>query len=100
MTRREFCSLEVASVAPGVSRAEMGVPVQLVLDSKAKLNPEQIGRFWSRVWPEAVRDFRRCGIRLQWSLQTGEVERPPGREPVVSGLAAGGVKWGAPAQNP
>ncbi len=91
MTRREFCSLPVAAVAPGISRRELLVPIQLVLDSKAKLKPEQIGRFWSRLWPEALRDFGRCGIRLQCSRQTGEVGRPPGREPVISGLAAGAI---------
>lgn len=91
VTRREFCSLAMAAGAPGASRAELLVPIQLVLDSKAQLKPEQIGRFWSRLWPEAVRDFARCGIRLQSSLQAGEVGRPPGREPVVSGLATGAI---------
>jgi|SRR5579872_295463 len=91
MTRREFCSFAIAAVLPGASRAELVVPVQIILDSRAKLKPEQIGRFWSRLWPEAVRDFGRCGIRLQSNLHAGEVERPPGREPVIGGLTAGAI---------
>ena len=91
ITRREFFSLALAAVAPGGPPANLLVPVQIVLDSKAKLKQEQIARFWSRLWPEAVRDFGRCGIRLQSSLQNGEVGRPPGREPVISGLSAGAI---------
>jgi hypothetical protein len=91
MTRREFFSLAAAAVVPAVSQTPLIVPVHLVMDGRAKWSPDQLRRFWSSIWPEAVRDFARCGIRLASSLRAGEVERPPGREPVVTGLDAGAI---------
>lgn len=89
MTRRELLSAAAAGGVPTVSQAPLIVPVCIVLDGRVKWRPEQIGRFWSSIWPEAVRDFGRCGIRLQSSHKTGKVGRPEGREPVVSGLERG-----------
>ncbi|QOY90556.1 hypothetical protein [Paludibaculum fermentans] len=84
ITRRAFCSL-----APAVLAAAAGpvvVPVSLVMDSKAKLTPEVVRHFWSSLWPQAVQEFAAGGIRLECRNRTGEVLRPPGRPPVVSGL--------------
>jgi hypothetical protein len=89
MTRREFFSLAAAAVVPTISQAPLIVPVHLVLDGRAKWRPEQIRRFWSSIWPEAVRNFGWCGIQLQSSLRAGQVWRPPSREPVVTGLDPG-----------
>jgi hypothetical protein len=61
------------------------------MDIKAKLKPDQLMRFWSSIWPEAVHVFGRCGMRLETAVQSGEVGRPPGREPVISGLSREGI---------
>jgi hypothetical protein len=89
MTRREFFSLAAAAVVPAISQTPLIVPVHLIMDGRVKWRPNQLRRFWSSMWPEAVRDFGRCGIRLESTLRTGEVERPPGREPIVTGLDPG-----------
>src|SRR6266481_4386871 len=91
MTRREFFSLAAAAVVPAISQTPLIVPVHLIMDGRVKWRPNQLRRFWSSMWPEAVRDFGRCGIRLESTLRTGEVERPPGREPVVTGLDPGAI---------
>ncbi|HYW47369.1 MAG TPA: hypothetical protein VE959_31160 [Bryobacteraceae bacterium] len=92
MTRREFFSIAVAAgAAQTVTRVPLIVPVQLVLDGRVQWSPEPVQHFWSRIWPQAVRDFERCGIRLQSSLRAGDVCRPPGGEPVVTGLERGVV---------
>jgi hypothetical protein len=87
MTRREFFSIAWAAVVARNARPELTIPIHVVMDVKARLRPEQLLPFWSRIWPEAVRDFARCGMRLETNVQTGEVGRPPGREPVISGLS-------------
>ena len=92
MTRREFFSIAAAGV-PGPAPRPLSVPIHHVLDRGAKWRPEQIGAFWSRLWPQAVHDFGSCGIRLETSLKTGDVWRPPGREPVISGLDPGVVNF-------
>ncbi len=91
MTRREFFSLAAAAVVPAISQTPLIVPVHLIMDGRVKWRPNQLRRFWSSMWPEAVRDFGRCGIRLESTLRTGEVERPPGREPIVTGLDPGAI---------
>ncbi len=83
MTRRQFFWLAGVPVLP---RQTLIVPVRLVDDGQVKWPPGEMERFRSRLWPEAVGDFRRCGIVLQTSLVTGAVHRPPGRQPVIEGL--------------
>jgi len=83
-TRREFLSM--AALVPAPLPTPLIVPVHLVLDRQAKLRSEQLDRFWSRIWPQAVRDLGRCGIHLQTSMRTADVLRPPGREPILTGL--------------
>src|SRR5690349_14106617 len=83
-TRREFLA-----PAAGVARAPvqpLAVPVRIDVDTKARWTWKQIGGFWSGLWPEAVGDFARCGIRLESTTGTGQVERPPFRQPIISGL--------------
>jgi len=69
-----------------ISQSPLIVPVNLVLDRQAKLRPEELGRFWSRIWPQAVGNLETCGIHLQTSMRTADVVRPPGRGPVLAGL--------------
>jgi hypothetical protein len=61
------------------------------MDSRAKCTPQQVSRFSSSIWPEAVRDFERCGIQFEVSEVTGEVRRSPGGRPVFIGLEHGAI---------
>jgi len=90
MTRREFVSTAAAAVFSN-SPAPLKIPVHQVMDSHAKCTPQQISRFSSSIWPEAVRDFQRCGIQFQVSQVTGEVRRSPGGRPVFIGLEHGAI---------
>jgi hypothetical protein len=87
MTRREFLSAwSTAGIFPSVSLAPFTVPVHLVLDGRPRWRPDQFRPFWSRIWPQAVRDLNSCGIRLETSVTTGEVRRSPGGRPIFIGL--------------
>jgi hypothetical protein len=85
MTRREFVST-AAAVVFSRSPAPLIVPLHRVMDARAKCTLEQVSHFSSSIWPEAVRDFQRCGIQFQVSQVTGEVRRSPGGRPVFIGL--------------
>ena len=101
MTRRKFFSIAAVGAVPADSPAPLAVPVYHLLDSRANLRPGEIARFRSRIWPEAVRDFARCGIRLETSAGPGEIwRRPEGRQPVISGLRAGAINLAITDQVP
>ena len=90
MTRREFVwTAAFATAAASSAQAPLIVPVHRVLDRRAKCTPEQLRRFSSSLWPEAVRDFNRCGIRFQTSEATGEIRLSPGEKPIFIGLERG-----------
>jgi hypothetical protein len=90
VTRRNFVwTAAVATAAASSAQAPLIVPVHRVLDSRAKCTPEHPRRFSSIIWPEAVRDFNRCGIRFQTSEATGEIRRSAGDRPVFIGLERG-----------
>lgn len=90
MTRRQFIVTAAAvAAAPSVASGPLIVPVHQVTNTRADLTPEQLRRFSPSMWPEAVRDFRRCGIELQSSESTGEIGRSPGARPVFKGLKRG-----------
>jgi hypothetical protein len=89
MTRREFWSGMALAAASGRSPAPLVVPVHLVADSRAKWNSGAMRHFWWNVWPEAVKDFGRCGVRIESSFSTGVILRPWRREPVIAGLEPG-----------
>ena len=93
MTRRRFLSSAILATVPAVSHAPLIVPVHHILDDQVKWRPEQLNRLWSDIWPEAVRDFGRCGIYLQNDFGEGSVWRPPGREPVLTGLESGAINF-------
>jgi hypothetical protein len=90
MRRREWLCLAGAA-APAFAGAPLVVPVYLVVDSRAKFSPGVWERFSLTVWPEAVRDFQRCGIQLQSRQGSGEVRRAPSGRPVFNGLAHGTI---------
>jgi hypothetical protein len=93
MTRREFFSTAAAAAVPSSARAPLIVPVHRVWDSRAKCTPQQVRHFSATIWPEAVRDFERCGIQLQISEVTGEVRRTPGGRPLFIGLEHGKINF-------
>jgi hypothetical protein len=94
VTRRDFIfAASAAGLVPTVLQAPLIVPVHHIVDGRVKWGPEQTRGFWSHIWPEAVRDLGGCGIRLQSSLTPGEVWRPAGREPVISGLEPGTINF-------
>jgi hypothetical protein len=65
------------------------VPVHRVVDRRAKFTSEELRRFWKGIWPEAVRDFDRAGIRLQTSQETGEIKLSPAGRPIFVGVKRG-----------
>lgn len=67
----------------------MIVPVRRIVDGHAKLAPDDVARFWGKIWPEAVRDFDAGGIRLQISDAAGEIKRTAADRPVFVGLQRG-----------
>jgi hypothetical protein len=90
MTRRDFflAASAAASAASG-AQAPLLLPVHRVMDIRTKCTPERLNRFWWRVWPEAVRDFSRCGIQLQCTDAKGEIKLSPGDRPIFVGLEPG-----------
>jgi hypothetical protein len=86
-TRRQFLGLTAAFARRPTP--PLVLPVRIVIDTKADWSPRQIGNFWWGIWPQAVADFARGGIRIESTTVTGEVERPAFRQPIVSGLALG-----------
>jgi hypothetical protein len=89
MTRRSFISLAAALSKPAAASiaAFPVVPVRLVLDKHAKPWQGRQAKFWAEVWPEAVRDLKRGGVMLSTTKSDGEIVRPYGRQPVITGLA-------------
>ncbi len=92
MTRRElFATTASAGALTTMSQIPLILPVHQVLDSRAKCTLEDLRYFSSRIWVEAARDFRRCGIQLQGILRTGEIRRSPSGNPIFTGLDKGAV---------
>ena len=91
MTRRELLFVPAPIFVPTVAQDTLMLPVHRVLDKRRKNTPEQDQNFTSRIWPEAVRDFERCGIRLGVSQSSGEVRRSPSNKPVIEGLVRGAI---------
>ncbi|MBC7927705.1 MAG: hypothetical protein H7039_18830 [Bryobacteraceae bacterium] len=88
ITRREFAAIPVA-FRPTPARAPLVLPVNHVIDSHARWMGEQLPYFWSRIWPEVVRDLGRCGIGLQTKVCKGEIRRSPSGNPLLLGLEPG-----------
>lgn len=87
MTRRRLIATAVPATAlPLASTEPLIIPVHHVLDGRAKWARGQLARFWSSIWPEAVRDFERCGIRLESRVKQGEVRLSASGKPLFTGL--------------
>jgi hypothetical protein len=93
MTRREFFSVGAGATAGFHSAAQdpVIVPLHLVLDGLATWRPGQTDLFWRHLWPQTNVELGRCGIRLQSSFSIGGIWRPPGREPMLTGLVHGAL---------
>lgn len=89
MTRRDFMWAAVPTAIRSSAPSPLPVPVHRVMDARAQCPPEQLHRFWSSVWPEAVREFSLGGVELQTSDGPGEVRRSPGDRPIFVGLRRG-----------
>ncbi len=61
MTRRQFLSF---ALGPAVSPRLLRVPLRVITDAAVPWKPHQAEFFWRHIWPEAIGDFRRCGIAL------------------------------------
>ncbi|HYI94934.1 MAG TPA: hypothetical protein VEX68_15425 [Bryobacteraceae bacterium] len=92
MTRRAVLFLTAARSAPSAD-PPIVVHVLHIIDSRAKLKPDQLSGFWSHIWPEAVRDFARCGIEIQSRSISGEVRRLPSGQPDFIGLESGVINF-------
>ncbi|MFN7939055.1 MAG: hypothetical protein U0R19_37355 [Bryobacteraceae bacterium] len=86
-TRRAFLTapLAAASSAP----KGLDIPVSIIQDKRSQWNPDLIAHFWNRIWPQALNDLRRCGIRLDVKWVEGEVKRLPSSRPSFAGLERG-----------
>jgi hypothetical protein len=90
MTRRDFLrSLAATPSVAAAAPARVIVPLHRVTDSRARCTPEQINRFWWKIWPEAVATFAHGGIALQTSDGPGRVRRTAGDTPIFDGLRRG-----------
>jgi hypothetical protein len=89
VTRRYFIWTAAAAAIRANESTLVLVPVHRIMDARAQCPPEEPRRFWSSIWPEAVRDFGRGGIELQTSDGPGEVRRSPGDKPIFVGLRRG-----------
>jgi len=85
--------LTTARAASSASPTSVVVRVLHIVDSRAKLSPDQLSGFWSHIWPEAVRDFARCGIEIQSRSISGEVRRLPSGQPDFIGLEPGVINF-------
>ncbi len=86
MTRRAFVRAAAGGAAAGRSEPPLTLPVRRMLDGRARHTRRALGRFLSGVWPEAVRDFERCGIHLSGILRNGEIKLSPGGRPLFPGI--------------
>lgn len=79
------------ATAASAAQVPVIVPVRRVMDTRAKSTAEELWRFSTKIWPEAVRNFGQGGIRLQVSEATGEIRRSPGDRPIFVGLERGAI---------
>ena len=84
MTRRDL--FRAAAFAGEAAGQRVIVPVRRVMDARARCTPEDLSRFWWSIWPEAYREFDRCGIQLATTDAAGEIRRSPSDRPMFIGL--------------
>lgn len=89
-TRRMLLAAPLCAAASSLPGAPpRAVPVRLIEDSRVPWSRDRLAWFRSRLWPEAAGNLARGGIRLNVVKAPGEVERPPGREPLLKGIQRG-----------
>jgi hypothetical protein len=86
MTRRAFLPLASVGALGKPPETPVVVPVHRLINSRAKLRPRYLRKFSNVIWPETLRDFRKCGIEFQISDDVGEIRRSPGGKPIFLGL--------------
>jgi hypothetical protein len=89
MTRRDFFWTAAATGVLLPSQTPLIVPVRRVMDTRTRCTPQQFRHFWYTIWPEAVRDFSRCGIQLQCTDAKGEIRLSAADRPIFTGLEPG-----------
>ena len=62
------------------------IPLAVVFDSRATLPPPLLARFRERIFPEALRDFARCGIQFRIAEKSAAVRRTPSDQPLFTDL--------------
>jgi hypothetical protein len=86
MRRREFLA---AVFAAGADARVVTVPIHRIVDARARCSSETLQRFWGSVWPQALVELGRGGIRLAVEDGPGEMRRTAGDRPVFLGLKRG-----------
>jgi hypothetical protein len=89
MTRREWLSAVAMATGALPAQTPLILPVHRVVDIRMRCTPERLNHFWWSIWPEAVRDFKRCGIQLECTDAKGEIKLSPGDRPIFAGLERG-----------
>jgi len=87
MTRRAL--LTAACCATGrtaFGTGDLVLSVHQVMDGRARCTPSQLREFSETIWPEAERDFGRCGLRFAIDSGPGEIRRSPSDAPIFVGL--------------
>ena len=59
------------------------------MDSRLPKQSADLTRFWSKIWPEAVRNFSSGGIDLQVTDGAGELKYTAAERPIVNGARRG-----------
>lgn len=90
MTRRDILALAAAApVLASTPASPLAIPIHRITDAHARIPPDKLRRFWSNLWPEAVRDFARGGMALHTTDGPGEIRRTAADKPIFIGLQRG-----------
>jgi hypothetical protein len=86
VTRRAFLGVTLSGAAV---EQPVTVPVRRIVDAHAKLSPGELTGFWSKIWPESLRDLGRGGVHLPVTDAPGEIKRTAADRPVFVGVERG-----------
>lgn len=64
------------------------LPVVILRDANAKLSGTLLRRFDNSLWPEAAWMYSRAGVWFEVRRGEARMDRPPYREPAITGLQA------------
>jgi len=65
------------------------VPVRRVMNARARCTAAQYRAFWWSIWPQAVQEFARCGVRFETTDATGDIRHLADGRPAFMGLQRG-----------